>query len=182
MSIAMHDNHVAGESNPALLRPGTLIYLWQPGEERGVDRTLARVERATVDNILAVDLSDGSRGKYEVGNDPGNRTALRWTWEVAAPARRSSIGCDGIERVEGSSMTLEERIAAVCGAPGAKITVRLKSGEAFPGVTLSKLIMGRDDDWEAEWCVFSAEPDCRGELAHVFRTDEIAGFSRDVHG
>lgn len=179
MTSLMYDNFTADEGhNAANLRPGTLVYLWRPGEDKDRERALVQVKKATQHMIRGIDRRDGARGDYEVSTDvpPG----LRWTWEVAGIPLRNTVTADGVERIEGGSMTLEERVRLVCGSPGASITVRLKNGDALPRVVLSKLIMGQDDDWEAEWCVFIGDRDAAGGIAHVVRAEEIAGFSRDV--
>lgn len=182
MTAAMHDNRAEQRpASPAHLRPGTLVYLWAPGDYSipGARPTLLRVERTSVHTIVGVDLRDGARAVYDVSHE--HPVAERWMWEVAAPAQHNRSDIDAVERVEATRLSIDERIRLVCGSPGARLTVRLKNGDALPGVVLTRIIMGPDPDaWEAEWVVFTGAPDSMGALQHVIRADEIAGFSRDA--
>lgn len=176
MAIATTDQHALDGHHAALLQPGSLIYLWRPGDQPWIDRhILARVERATQSTIIAEDLVAQARCYYEVDSSYG--PARRYTWEFAAPPPARCPGGE-VERIDGAKLTLEERIRLVCGEVGASVTVRLRSGDTVTGV-LSKLIMGRDPEaWEPEWAVFTGPADSRGQIRHVLRVEEIAGFSR----
>jgi hypothetical protein len=186
MTAAMFDDLAERQEfdrhNAALLRRGTLVHLWRPGERPwhdGAQPVIARVKTTRRDQIEAVDLRDGDERWYDVGTDLTNPAKLRWTWEVIAPPERPAVR-DGIERIDGSRLPLEERVKLVCGGPGAQLLVRLKNGDAIRGV-LAQLIMGRDDDWEAEWVVFDGGLDAKGPILHVVRAEEIAGVTRDAN-
>lgn len=171
----MTDREAAARQDPTQLRPGTLIYLWAPGEAKSDDRTLARVKMARRDVIEAVDLrSGGGEALYEVGTDLTNPNKMRWTWEIAAPPQHPQLAC-GVEIVD-AIMSVAERTKLVAGEPGDNLRVSLTSGEMVHGV-LKRLVMGQDN-WEAEWAELEDHVPGRDIAVHVIRVAEIAKVTR----
>lgn len=180
MPTTMYGDRAVEEGNPALLKPGTFVFLWPPGEAPGLDKpNVAIVEAGRADTIVAENLTQQCRGVYPVSD----RTApgLRWTWELAAPPRRphwttATDNPDGVA-VEGP-MSLCDRVKLTCGVePGKPVNVRLKSGDIINGV-LTRLVMRQPDDHEAEWAEFVGPADSRGQIKHVVRVSEIAAVTR----
>lgn len=183
MTTAMHDNDRQSLTNPvcANLRPGTLVYLWAPESTPRLDRPiLARVERASVDNIVSIDLEPNpvpgqppARRITPVGLDiaPG----LRWTWEVAAPPQLPPV-FDHIEVVEAEDDVVE-RTRLLAGEPGAKLRVTLINGEVVHGV-LTRLFMGQCS-WQAEWGELVDDGRNPGEVdIHSVRIEHVSKISR----
>lgn len=174
MTSTMTDDTEQG--NAALLAPGTLIYLWPPGEtawQAGAKPTAARVRQAKRDVILGTDLQNGEEGRWDVAVDLTNPARLRWTWEVFAPPQPSIVA--GVE-VIAAIPSPADRARFVCGEVGTKARWSLRNGETVHG-TLTKLVMGQDH-WEAEWCEVVDYPEGRDVAVHVIRVADITKVTR----
>lgn len=161
---------------PTTLRPGTLVYLWRPGEgpwAEGSRPVLGRVERTTTHSIVAIDLIDGARGVYDVGNElPGHR----WQWELAAvPDRRANV--DGVEHIEGAYLPLAERTRLICGEPGMFVRFGMRDGSSVSGV-LTTLIQDDPTSLEADWFQLTGPCDTRGQIVHWGRVQDIVSITR----
>lgn len=144
MTAAMFDEMYANtgdEAQPTALRPGTLVYLWRPGETpwaAGSRPVLARVEVGRAHCIVAIDLADGARGIYEItGETPGHL----WSWEQAARPQSPCMGSE-VEILD-AMPTVEEHTRFLAGEPGERLQVRLDSGEVLWG-HLQRVVMGPD--------------------------------------
>jgi hypothetical protein len=182
MTAAMFDK-MTGQGKqevhcPALLRRGTLVHLWAPGSTpwSGDRPILARVEKATTDNIVGIDLRDGTRAIYDVSRDRTNPTAARWSWEVAAPPQFAA-SVDGVERIPGDRLCLEERIRLICGEPGMSVRFGMRDGGSVSGV-LTTVIQDDPDAREASWCALSGPVDHRGTIVHWVRVPDIVSVTR----
>lgn len=184
MTAAMFDEMASRENelrhNAALLRPGTLIFLWRPGDRPwhgGAEPVMARVKTGRTDSIEAVDTRDGAEGVYDVAADPANPGRLRWIWEIAAPPERPACP-NGVERIDGGHMPLDERVRLICGEPGKNVRMGLRDGSSVSGV-LTSLMAGPDPEaWEAEWAELTGPTDSRGQIKHWVRVGDIISITR----
>jgi len=163
---------LAGEKPPnaTSLKPGSLVYLWRPGEIPHMDRpVLARVERTTVDTIMALDLSNGVRAKYEVG--PAYPAGLRWTWELAAPPEGPQLTYGAAAVIDKSTLALDERKELVFGRPGSMVRISTRAGESYVGVPTVMVIDGDDDT--VCWVRVEGPTDSRGPIAYMVRFADI---------
>lgn len=185
MTTAMHDNRAAYDHDPEQPRPtslrkGALVYLWAPGEQSGLDRPLlAKVERSSVDTIVAVDLDPHPvpgqhpvRRVVEVGS--AFPPALRWTWELAAQPQLPPA-FDEVEIVAAQD-SISERTQLLAGEPGNKLRVTLINGEVVHGV-LTRLFMGQDS-WQAEWGELVDHAPGRDTTIHAVRIEHVSKISR----
>lgn len=178
MTTAMHDDDIAtsGE-NPAMLRPGTLVYLWPPGVPTGdPDRSLVRVEKATQYHIIGLDLGAEAPGRYEV--DSVLPPALRWTWtKVAEP--QGACPSTGIPYVQRDELSQDERRNFLFGEDGATVTVHAVNGPPVSGV-VSKVVMDGD---KPVWVEISGAPDDpRGIIRHRIRFEHIVIVAQVTRG
>lgn len=165
--------------NPTALRPGTLIFLWPPGERPwrdGVRPTIARVEKATAYMVMAVDVRDGARGGYQVDVNPGEPTGQLWTWEVVEAPCRPAVR-DGVEHVDGGSMSLEQRVRMICGEIGATVRFGMRDGSTVSG-RLTSLIQDDPEAREADWFELTGPADQRGQIVHWGRVPDIITITR----
>lgn len=157
--------------NPVGLKPGTLVYLWRPGETPWAADSrpaLVRVETARAHAIVGVDLADTVRAIYDVTNDlPGHR----WSWEVAAGPRQA---CTRPAAVDAEELTFEERQALLLGSDGQLITVHLNGGSSVSGV-VDKVVYREDKPWAL---VLVSPPDQRGGFVASVLIHQIAQIMR----
>lgn len=156
--------------NPTTLAPGSLIHLWAPGDTPWQDRPiLARVERTTMDAIMARDLGSGARCKYEVG--PAYPAQLRWTWELAAPPESPVLTYGAAAVIDRSAMSLDERKELLFGIPGSTVRISTRAGESYVGVPTLMVIDGDDDT--VCWVRVEGPTDSRGPIAFMVRFADI---------
>lgn len=165
---------VAGSTDEKLsgnLRPGTLVYLWPPGESPSLEnQVLARVQRASQDTILGLDLGDRVEKAYEVGHRtlPG----LRWSWEVAAELPKSAGG--EVPLVAWEEMSSAERQRFMFGDGRRDVTVRLVNGDSMHGAP-SRIVTQHGEPLFVE---LTGPHDTRGPIGHVARWAHISGVTR----
>lgn len=171
------DNQRPG-GNPTALRPGTLIFLWPPGETpwQGMRPIVARVEKATAYTIMAIDTRDDARCGYQVGAAPGEPVHQLWTWEVIAPPCRPAER-DGVEQIAGNRLTLEQRVRMICGDVGATVRFGMRDGSSVSGV-LTTLIQDDPEAREADWFELTGPADQRGQIVHWGRVPDIITITR----
>lgn len=157
--------------NPVGLKPGTLVYLWRPGDipwAADSRPALVRVEVARTHSIVGVDLVDNVRAIYDVANElPGHR----WSWEVAAGPRQA---CTQPAAVDAEDLTFEERHALLLGGEGQIVTVHLNGGSSVSGV-VDKVVYRADKPWAL---VLVSPPDQRGGFVASVLIHQIAQVMR----
>lgn len=155
------------KQNPTGIRPGTLVYLWAPGDDKpGGDRILVRVERTTTDTIVGKDLGSAVRGKYQVGGYPAG---FQWTWEVAAEPEHAS-GIEGVSACDRQEMTFEERRVAMFGDVGQLLTFHMAGGSSVSGI-VTKVIYDGEKPW---FIVVSSPKDSMRSFQARLKVDQIA--------
>lgn len=179
MTTAMHANDTVGAVSPRGLQPGTLVYLWGPGEEQGSDRRiLAQVERTTVDHIVAFDRADEEpqRRTYEVG--AMYPATMRWTWEVAAPPLAPVLDCGRVKFTNRLTLTREERRQLLLGNVGAYLTIYLAGGTSVDGVVTEVVY----EDEDPVWLLVASPADARKPYIARVQVDQITKIMEVVGG
>lgn len=174
------DREKAQNHNAALLRPGTLVFLWRPGDQawtNGAQPVVARVKSARRDNIEAIDIRDGGELLVDVAHELTDPARLRWTWEVAAAPEKPAVK-NGIEQITPDRLTIADRIALACGDAGANVRVGLKSGASIHGALTTVVLSADPAAVEPDWALFTGPTDARGPIRHWVRVCDIECFTR----
>lgn len=173
MTSVLPSSRADRQHNSALLRPGTLIYLWPPGCDGGEPPVRVRVERANSHTIIGTDQSNGQRADYAVGRSPLDPPGMAWTWAIAELPNHLISNVTGIDVVERDTLTPMERARHLFGEPGTPLVFRLHGGDTVRGVVTRMSI----SQGEIVWIEVTGPADMRGPVRHRLKIDGIAGIT-----